>query len=728
MTLVFRASSGPLTQVQIGPADVLATFAAAYSASGWLGGLDGIRNLLSRSSQFFSGSSKAKHDQLLQGLFREDITLQNAVFHILTSEHGLVRCEIPTSQTAFGGERITKVIGFTICALAHEGGYNAAVKLFTEYIAPLLFDGAPELVGALQSLLRENTTMHQLTNEGATLGLPAVFIEVSQRLGFSTGDQNWLNRKLNVDDEYVRPTEWHLVIGLLRWLGSGMKAPYLTRSGLVARVAGYLQAVGYGIGSILTWQGIPPRPRIASLRTVVLVLGGSEETDTLMGDLSERIFIDRAMHYTYDTVGAMMYQSLFPYSNSSPEELQSDFDGIYVSIQSRLRTQYHLQSVEPGGSLCIACHWEPSSSTASPIATKLAEIYFQELADEVAPCYEKIATSAILESVKDREKREAGSPETELAQDIVRFRGYTAAILISLIASLSRDDFRNFKHTTALDLSDDLDLRHGCRFVDRSFSQFVKFNEAVLLLATIHAAQDFDFSDLGQTNIVGWRKGIYSVLPNLLLDMKPTAESITLACHDVFYANIRVHDDGSIRSDRTGYGIPESTFLQDQMVLGAELSVIEMSQHPWVGRPQTTPPNRPLYLGLERPLYHSDPDICFVGRIDGTVIGAVSVLDVLKGVARSISQPQECSHDETSINVVNVQASNWVEQKNALPVGTVEIPALLAVKDDPSWALFAMGQSLHYQSCIVLRCISCAHQAAAYHKGNLDSFVLIGYR
>lgn len=195
MTLVFHASSGPLTEVQIGPADVLATFAAAYTASGWLGGLDGIRNLLSRSSQFFSASSKAKQDQLLRGLFKEDLKLQNAVFRILTSEHGPVRCEIPTSQTAFGGEPITKFIGFTICALAHEGGYNTAAKLLTEYIAPLLFDGAPELVGALQSLLRENTTMHQLTNEGATLGLPAVFLEVSQRLGFSTGDKNWLNWK-----------------------------------------------------------------------------------------------------------------------------------------------------------------------------------------------------------------------------------------------------------------------------------------------------------------------------------------------------------------------------------------------------------------------------------------------------------------------------------------------------------------------------------------------------
>lgn len=190
MTLVFRANSGPLTQFQVGPADVLATFAAAYTASGWLGGLDGIRNILSVSSKFFSASKEAKQNQLLQDLFRDDLELQDTVFHILTSEHGPVRCEITSSQTAFGGERITKIIGFTICALAHEGGYNTAVNLFTEHLAPLLFDGAGELLGALHSQLRENTTMNRLMNEGVTLGLPTIFLEVSQRYGFPAGDEN----------------------------------------------------------------------------------------------------------------------------------------------------------------------------------------------------------------------------------------------------------------------------------------------------------------------------------------------------------------------------------------------------------------------------------------------------------------------------------------------------------------------------------------------------------
>lgn len=211
---------------------------------------------------------------------------------------------------------------------------------------------------------------------------------------------------------------------------------------------------------------------------------------------------------------------------------------------------------------------------------RLASIYFPLLADEVAPCYERIATSTVLASVKNREERDASGPENGLTQAIVRFREYTAAILISLIASLSRDDFRNFKHSTSLDLSHAGDLEEGCRFVDRSFSSSVKFDEAVQLLATIHAAQDFEFKESGTSHIVGWRRGIYCVIPNILLNMKPTEESITLACHDVFYANIRVHEDGSIKSAVSKNVIPDTIHLEDRMVLGADLSVIEMTQLP----------------------------------------------------------------------------------------------------------------------------------------------------
>ena len=359
---------------------------------------------------------------------------------------------------------------------------------------------------------------------------------------------------------------------------------------------------------------------------------------------------------------------------------------------------------------------------------RLAAIYFPLLADEVAPCYESIANEAILKSVKDREKREASAPHQGLSKEIARFREYTAAILISLIASLSLEDFSGSKHATRLDLSSAYDLEEGCRLADGPFSSTVKYNEAVQLLATIHAAQYFaDINRGSQPEVVGWRRGIHCVIPNLLLDMKPTAKSITLACRDIFYANIRVHEDGYIKSATLGSFIPDAIHLEDQTVLGADLAVMDISQHPRLGQAQTTPPNTLLYLGLERPLNYNEPDICFVGRVDGTVIGTVSVLDVLQGIARSLSQPQECHHGEISVGVINVKTSTWINKKRNIPVGSVEAPVLLAVKDDPSWALFAMGQSSYYQSCIVLRCVSCALHTAAKNNWNGESVVLIGY-
>lgn len=149
ITLVFRAGAGPLSEVQVGPADVLATFAAAYTASGWLGGLDGVRNLLSKCGPFFSAASKEKQQQLFRELFSQGLFLQDSVVHILTSQHGPVRCEIPTRESAFGGDPYSQIIGLTICALAHECGYDDALTLFMEYLAPRLFDGASELLGVL---------------------------------------------------------------------------------------------------------------------------------------------------------------------------------------------------------------------------------------------------------------------------------------------------------------------------------------------------------------------------------------------------------------------------------------------------------------------------------------------------------------------------------------------------------------------------------------------------
>ena len=67
MTLVFRGS-GALLQVQLGITDIVTAYTAANALGGWLGGLEGVRNVLQslhlsleqrfRSDKAFSLSNK----------------------------------------------------------------------------------------------------------------------------------------------------------------------------------------------------------------------------------------------------------------------------------------------------------------------------------------------------------------------------------------------------------------------------------------------------------------------------------------------------------------------------------------------------------------------------------------------------------------------------------------------------------------------------------------------
>jgi hypothetical protein len=97
MTLVFSTSSGQLTRVQVGPAEVLATFTAAYAATGWLGGLDGVRFMLSKCSRLIPSSSRPLEESF-KGMIDQGLTLQNSQVHILTSAYGPLPCDIENAE------------------------------------------------------------------------------------------------------------------------------------------------------------------------------------------------------------------------------------------------------------------------------------------------------------------------------------------------------------------------------------------------------------------------------------------------------------------------------------------------------------------------------------------------------------------------------------------------------------------------------------------------------
>jgi hypothetical protein len=84
-TLVFTKSSGALQQVQVGPADIISTITAAYSVTGWLGGLYGVRFMLSKSNQLIRNNDDTP-EKILENLLDSQFTLQNAHVHMLTSD------------------------------------------------------------------------------------------------------------------------------------------------------------------------------------------------------------------------------------------------------------------------------------------------------------------------------------------------------------------------------------------------------------------------------------------------------------------------------------------------------------------------------------------------------------------------------------------------------------------------------------------------------------------
>ncbi|RFU34496.1 hypothetical protein B7463_g1877, partial [Scytalidium lignicola] len=731
MTLVFKTPLGSLTQVQIGPADLLTTFSAAYSAAGWLGSLDGVRFLVSEAKRLILPGNKP-HYTGFKDLIENQPRFQDSSFYILTSDHGPLLGSISNADDAFGGDTVTQVIGMTICALAHELGGSCAVDLFLKFLAPSVFEIA-ETIDALRDILHEEEVLQKLLNEGVTRGLPEQFLKSVASAGLPAVNRESYYKTPHPDDN----NEPNMVGGLLKWITERKRDSYWTRSGLVARIALYLKDVGYNIRSIQPWGGFPPTPRASASRAVILVLGGSEQTDHLMTDLTDTTGLDLQLHYTFQTVGSMLHQSLAPEVIIRPEILQTEFEFIFDSIASRLHASYSapLPPRIPE-TMEVTFVWSSAKKPSSSIEAKLASLYFPLIAEHIAPCYSKIANEKILnQALKSIGKRGDVSVFTE---EEAQFRTTTTAIIICLVSRLCVTDFKSVRHSTCLELLSRFGQDQICGIINHGFSSSLSLNEAVGLIAIIHTGimnlskvlKRIDSAD----RVIGWRNGIYCVLPSLLLNMKPSASSVAMECKDVFFANIRTHNDGSIRDSYSPARSPELHYLQHNPYDTSQQSIVTTLQsvNPWIGPVQVRPPNQPLYINIERPIQFRESDICLAGRLDGNRIGVVSIIDVLVSIARSVEIPPKCIHKNTANTqtVLNISTSEWLANPNERPAGTAEIPAYLAVHDNPAWALFAAGECANFHNAIVFECVSCTIEAVARRvdPSREDAVVLIGYQ
>jgi hypothetical protein len=734
-TFVFRSATGPLMQTQVGAADLVATFHAAHATYGWLGGLDSVRYMINIiTNKFIPGSTKLLNLQL-----DNQLKLLPTTVHILTSV-GPQELFVDDAAQSFGSDSRTQIIGLTLCALAHEMGGSVAVRMFTQHLVPRIFNAPIELLNALEMQLSDKITLQKILNEGASRGLPKLFIDAISSSNLPAGDREWIHENCASKGADFHLTEVHMVGGLVRWIGEQSSTPYLTRSGLVARVAIYLRTVGYMIGRVKSWDGSGSEPPSLGPNAVVLVLGGSYPTDNLMmssADLERNLPSDLVHYYTLRTVGNLLLNAMGHVTNISPERLQEDFEDVQHYILSSMKIKWvNTAKGDIGASfrdLTITCEWQDTPKS-SAFERSIASVGFPNSGDLIAPCYRRIASEALLKQVRDPAVRNESSDSGNVPLEISRYRAITACIVIAITSCLAADSFPTVLHQTVLQLMESSWIDAMCHTVDRLASGQISLNSAVIQLAALHAGRD-PSSHEEETSInptIGYRNGIFSILPTLLLKMEPTAASLGFSCGDRFFANLALLEDGRMNDAKTPFhiaSIPEITSLSHEEQ-SSDSSLAHLRES-WTGLPHRGPPDRPLYLSLEKQPFSTSTEVLLTGRIDGSVVGRASIRDVLWVIARSAQTARSCNHISHDTYVRNIKASYWAMQSKVYkPVGSREVPAYISVEDDSCWALLLAGESRLFNGVLVDRCITCAKELYRVNQPSVDNElgILIAYK
>lgn len=693
MTLVWKTPNGPLLQTEVGTIDVVNTFTAARSLYGWMGGTDGLRFLLQRILNPFGERLKIVE-------LDRNLRLMPLQAHVLTSQGPLVAF-LDDARESFGGDIRTQVTGMTICALAHECEDITAVRLFCQYLLPQLFGEASLLLSVVQSQLLENTTLQKILNEGASRGLNNLFIDTAADMDLPEVNSAWGPTKRGdktLDFGFLGPAS--MIGGLLRWVAQGEGLEYRTRSTAVARLAAYLKAIGYNIGDIHTWNGHGAPPVPIHTRSVTLVLGGSSDTDPHMEAIERVLNTPLVLHYQHRTTGAMLLTALGHVFDILPETLQDDFEKVFDYIEGVLTVEYTCRV----GALAAEYRWRDCGKKSTSMETRLASIYFSHIAERVAPCFSCIAKQKYLNCVRGRSSKAMQSDEKQLG----RFRAITASVAISIISRFASGTFKTAHHATQLNLSHPEWLSTLCKSLDLDDS--FPMPTVVSLLASVHAGiSRLDKMPAAGTEIIAWRNGIYSVVPSLLVDMKASPESPQLVCLDRFWANVSTERDGSIKSSNTEE-IQRYEISPEELFSHSDLSSAERLAKPYLGPPDLSAPDCPLYLSLGTPLHYGDPHLCFIGWFQGSVVGAVGITDALKAILMSRVEPDICpGHEGGPKQVLNVKTSVWAREPLSKPIHR-QHSVFVPVAGDHCWTIFTAGQTVNQGVRIVFRCPTCADE------------------
>lgn len=763
--------SGKLQQVQIGPSDVVATISAARSMWGWVGGLSGISSLL-RLCQRPSDIAE------IQAVFADN-PVGKPEYQVLTQD-GLQLVSWAEGDSEFGGTAASKLIGVTLCALAHNMTGPAAVRFIAKYFLEQLFrTGLSQHPGskeAVVAFLYDN--YRSIINEGVVHGLSERFDAAVDSIEGIQGSKISSDPRFDQEIPEHR-TEFGCISGFLIWLFEhDAGQAYYTRSGAVARIAICLRCAGYKIGDIIVWNGSNRHPNPP--RGLVLITGGTHDTDKYMYHVnSENISAVLISHFQWKTVGALLWNAFDKVSTHSPHEsFQQAFDDIDHRISVALSFQWTVVDKDAPDVQAFPL-WSPEPESSTRIAISLATVFFRDAIDYIAPYYESIATEEHLRQVKSHPwgLADAGRVTLEapvLSRELQQFLVVTASVCVSVLGCIGGDSFSSIRHSALTNFFTTRHFRKLCYEVDAILKGGCGMGRVIRAVAAVHCGQDLTpdprMYEEGEQiyrpsamdgYLIGWRNGRYAILPNLLFRLSSPLDHSVLdvRCTDQFIANIPVQQDGAIRSELGGPGAimftsqdlepwqePDSSRDLERATPGSENNAPIV-----LGPPSSAGPDKPLYLTLERPPVATEMlELSLCGRVDGISVGNVIIPEVLRTLALSRCDhegyymdycqpgtihptPQDlpCKPGPAS-TVYNMPVSRYCKWIDIAPRANEEKQngtqcVFVQVAEDPVWTIFLAGQSqLHNR--VVFGCPQCAVEAGSHSADSGTSLrTLVGY-
>ena len=168
-----------------------------------------------------------------------------------------------------------------------------------------------------------------------------------------------------------------------------------------------------------------------------------------------------------------------------------------------------------------------------------------------------------------------------------------------------------------------------------------------------------------------------------------------------------MQEDGSIKTSYTPNVEYTNIEIQSTASDHNSQTLLSTIQEPWLGKPDRSTPDVGLYLSLGSPFHHGEPEICLTGWVNGSLVGAVSILDAIKVSIWSQEEPAECPGHKHPVSVLNMRASRWVQDPYRKPTNPKH-PVIVSVRGDHCWALFLAAQgATTADGRIVSHCVDC---------------------